>query len=309
MLDSVLFPEPRRRRDARVAEGCPRFGGDSVLERPANVARDADGAVQPGLHIAHAGNEVVWWDPAALELGRDLEGGLRQQRILAADASTLASEEAFLAHEAWAENRSFVLARGATKTLPVRSVTEASKAPRDVAPLAWSTREKTAADTLAPVELADTGVDKRGRPQGLRFGSLVHAVLAAVALDADEVAVLTVARTEGRLLSASAREVEAAAEAAVAALAHPVLRRAAESAKRGTCRRESPVILPGRGGELLEGVIDLAFREPDGWTVVDFKTDAELAGRKARYETQVLLYVEAVRAATGEGARGVLLTV
>jgi hypothetical protein len=43
--------------------------------------------------------------------------------------------------------------------------------------------------------------------------------------------------------------------------------------------------------------------------VVDFKTDAEIAGKKARYETQVLLYVEAIRAATGEGARGVLLSV
>jgi ATP-dependent exoDNAse (exonuclease V) beta subunit len=309
MLDPVLFPEPRRRRDARVAEGCPRFGGDSVLERPANVRRDEDGSVQPGAHVAHAGNEVVWWDPGALELGRDLEGGLRQQRILAADTSTLASEEAFLAHEAWAENRAFVLARGATKTRPVRSVTDASKAPRDVAPAAWSSREKDAIEAAPTVELADTGLNKRGRPQGVRFGSLVHAVLAVVALDADANAALAVARTEGRLLAASSREIEAAAAAAVAALAHPVMRRAAASAERGTCRRESPVILPGRGGELLEGVIDLAFREPDGWTVVDFKTDAELAGRQARYETQVLLYVEAVRAATGEPARGVLLTV
>jgi ATP-dependent exoDNAse (exonuclease V) beta subunit len=69
------------------------------------------------------------------------------------------------------------------------------------------------------------------------------------------------------------------------------------------------VILPWRGGELVEGVVDLAFRDADGWTVVDFKTDAELAGRKARYDTQVLLYVEAIRAATGDPARGVLLMV
>jgi ATP-dependent exoDNAse (exonuclease V) beta subunit len=134
VLDPVLYPEPRRRRDARVAAGCPRFGLDSVLERPAAAVRDAEGAVMPGLHVAQAGTEVVWWDPAALDLGRDLEGGLRQQRILAADATTTASEEAFLAHEAWAENRAFVLARGATKAYAVRSVTEAARAPRDVAP-------------------------------------------------------------------------------------------------------------------------------------------------------------------------------
>ena len=62
-----------------------------------------------------------------------------------------------------------------------------------------------------------------------------------------------------------------------------------------------------------EGVIDLAFREvtPEGavWTVVDFKTDAELDGRRSKYETQVSIYVEAVRSATGERARGVLLSV
>jgi ATP-dependent helicase/nuclease subunit A len=68
-------------------------------------------------------------------------------------------------------------------------------------------------------------------------------------------------------------------------------------------------MLPGSGGELIEGVVDLAFREDGAWVVVDFKTDAEIAGRKARYETQVLLYVEAIRLATGDGARGVLLAV
>ncbi len=64
--------------------------------------------------------------------------------------------------------------------------------------------------------------------------------------------------------------------------------------------------------------MDLAFRDkaaaegaPDRavWTVVDFKTDLELASRKAEYEVQLRLYVAAVSAATGEPARGVLLVV
>jgi hypothetical protein len=142
------------------------------------------------------------------------------------------------------------------------------------------------------VELADTGSDRRTRPRGRRFGTLVHAVLAAVDLDAGDEAVAAVARAEGRLVGASEEEVVAAADAAVRALAHPILRRAAESARRGECRRETPVSLPGPGGVLIEGVIDLAFRE-----------------RLTRYETQVLLYVEAIQAATGEGATGVLLCV
>ena len=55
-------------------------------------------------------------------------------------------------------------------------------------------------------------------------------------------------------------------------------------------------------GSLVEGVIDLAFREdtPDfaGWTVVDFKTDREFEATSDRYIAQVSVYSEAVGAAT-----------
>jgi ATP-dependent exoDNAse (exonuclease V) beta subunit len=190
----------------------------------------------------------------------------------------------------------------------VRTVTEISGAASEPPPAAWLAAEPGAV-ARGVVELADTGIDRRGRPRGKRFGTLVHAVLAAAPLDAGPDAIKAVARAEGRMVGASAQEVDAAAEAAAAALKHSILRRAAASERRGECRRETPVMLPGSGGDLVEGVVDLAFREEGGWTVVDFKTDAEIAGRMARYETQVLLYVEAIRAATGEGARGVLLTV
>jgi ATP-dependent exoDNAse (exonuclease V) beta subunit len=64
---------------------------------------------------------------------------------------------------------------------------------------------------------------------------------------------------------------------------------------------------------LIEGILDLAFREIDAgapiWTVVDFKTDVEIAGRRDDYRRQVRLYADAVAAATGEKARGVLLSV
>jgi ATP-dependent exoDNAse (exonuclease V) beta subunit len=312
VLDPVVYPEPRMRRRPEQAPGCPPFGDDSVLERPLRVDRTAEASVAPGLHRSRGGSPVVWWDPAALGLGKEPEGGLRQQRILAADTSNLVSEEGVLAHRAWAEARAFLLSRGAAKTLPVRTVSEIVETVTEPAPAAWVTREREAGSDLA-VELHDTGVDRRGRPRGKRFGTLVHAVLAVVDLDAGEAAIEAAARAEGRLAGAADEEVAAAAAAAKAALAHPLLRRAAESARRGECRRETPVMLPGSGGELIEGVVDLAFREtgPAGaaWVVVDFKTDAEIAGKKARYETQVLLYVEAIRAATGEGARGVLLAV
>jgi hypothetical protein len=104
-----------------------------------------------------------------------------------------------------------------------------------------------------------------------------------------------------------------------------LLRRAAEAALRGDLRRETPVLFGLDDGRLAEGVVDLAFRENAGrgapgppnhqtdsgpvWTVVDFKTDRELAGRRPEYEAQVALYAEAIARATDEPARGVLLTV
>jgi hypothetical protein len=60
-------------------------------------------------------------------------------------------------------------------------------------------------------------------------------------------------------------------------------------------------------------VLDLAFRETEAnapiWTVVDFKTDVEIVGRRDDYRRQVGVYADAVAAATGESARGVLLSV
>jgi ATP-dependent helicase/nuclease subunit A len=55
---------------------------------------------------------------------------------------------------------------------------------------------------------------------------------------------------------------------------------------------------------VLEGVIDLAFREADGWVVADYKTDVgtdpEFAARAAAYRRQVELYARAWSALTGE---------
>jgi ATP-dependent exoDNAse (exonuclease V) beta subunit len=66
-------------------------------------------------------------------------------------------------------------------------------------------------------------------------------------------------------------------------------------------------------GSLVEGVVDLAFREDgpefEGWTVVDFKTDREFAAASARYTAQVTTYAAVVQAATRQPSRGVLLIV
>src|SRR5216684_2533313 len=119
------------------------------------------------------------------------------------------------------------------------------------------------------------------RSGGLRFGALLHGILRDSELTAGREQVHDLAQMHGKLLDASGAEMEAAVDAVMATLEHPLLRRAATAER---CHRELPLLLPLGDGRTLEGVVDLAFLENGEWTVVDFKTDAELSGSKARYE-------------------------
>ena len=84
-----------------------------------------------------------------------------------------------------------------------------------------------------------------------------------------------------------------------------VWRRAMESDE---CYTEVPfaVNFGGEGGEreVLEGVIDLVFRENGHWVVADYKTDSgedpEFEERVERYRAQVDLYGECWERLTGE---------
>jgi ATP-dependent helicase/nuclease subunit A len=79
-----------------------------------------------------------------------------------------------------------------------------------------------------------------------------------------------------------------------------------------------PRIAPGPdGGDLpgvVRGVIDLAFEEPDGWVLVDYKTDRvsgqALLAAAARYAAQVRLYAEAWQQCTAKPVKetGLLFT-
>jgi ATP-dependent exoDNAse (exonuclease V) beta subunit len=303
VLDPAVHPAPERRRESSPAPGCPAFGEDSVLERPASCRLGTTASVRPGLHRPEAGeHRVAWWDPAALDLDVEEAVGLRQHRILAADETGVAAEHGRRAHDAWQAARGEALARGGAESIRVRAVT------------ALATEGEVAAPAH-PIGLEEVTVgDRTARPGGKRFGTLVHATLAAVDLDADEARVHATTRSQARLVGASADEVEAAARAVHAALAHPLLRSAGRAAVRGELRRETPVLLRLPDGGLAEGKLDLAFRDDEreqgpAWTVLDFKTDRELAARRAEYEAQLRLYVEAVARATGEPARGLLLVV
>jgi ATP-dependent helicase/nuclease subunit A len=292
-LNPVVHPEPARKRARAPAPNCPSFGDDSVLSRGKDSQRLGLDAVAPGLHIPRAGSHgVVWWDPRVLDLDRSIGGGFRQRQILQADETGERATASMAVHARWQERRAAALVAGRTPSRVVQTITQAAKE----ANAGWD-----------PVAIEDTGIDRAGRPRGKRFGVLVHAILAAVELDLPSPTTLRpIAAAQARLVGAPPDELEAAIQAVTAALAHPLLRRAATAP---ICRREVPVVLSTSEG-MLEGIVDLAFAEADGsWTVVDYKTDAELDGLQVTYEMQVRLYATAIAHATGEPVRATLLIV
>ena len=306
-LNPVVYPHPRRKRKSEAAPGVPDLGEDSVLERPPNIEPSASDSIRPGRHRPAVGEHaVVWWDPAALELDREQQVGLRQSRILEADAENVAADASIGAHERWQSNCRETLSRSGVPSLKVTTATRLASS----LPSAGDALLERDADQIEVLRAATRAVE---RPGGSRFGSLVHAILASVGLDGDRAEIDATADLQARLLGAPIDERNAAAVAAGNALAHPLLRRAARSALDGWLRRETPVIHRLADGSLVEGVVDLAFREaPAGrarWTVVDFKTDREIEHRLDTHRQQVCIYVKAIEAATGEPAAGALLVV
>jgi ATP-dependent helicase/nuclease subunit A len=145
---------------------------------------------------------------------------------------------------------------------------------------------------------------------GVRFGTLVHAMLADVPLVAAGTETIDrLARAHGRLLGAAPAEVTRAAALVAQVLAAPIIQRAAAAEARNACFRETPVTLRLDTGVIVEGIVDLAYDDGDGFVVVDFKTDRELEGSRERYERQVRIYAAAIRAATGRPVRAALMRV
>jgi ATP-dependent exoDNAse (exonuclease V) beta subunit len=278
--------------------GCPEFGLDNCI-RPSGVLRPK-GSVTPGEHRPEAGDhQVVWWDPSLLQLGKQEDVGSRLNKLIAADEEGKRSEAGIHAHADWQQARTRVRETGGTPTLRVATATE------HAASMAADSRDKTATEII----VEKVGIDF-SRPHGRRFGTLVHAVLSLVDLNADAAGVQSIAELQGRLLGATAEEITSAKETVTRALAHPLMRRAGAASRAGRCRREAPVAVRLDDDVLVEGIVDLAFRDDadsDAWIVVDFKTDFEIAGRLEEYRSQVALYTLAVSRATGLTTRGVLL--
>jgi ATP-dependent exoDNAse (exonuclease V) beta subunit len=315
-VQRAVYPPAERRRAPSPAPACPPFGEDSVLQRPDRETPGRDN-VQPGLHVLDTAPDdpyaVIWWDPRALTLDVRPSFGLRRQdlieepgpEVLAADRQSYGE---------WQRTREATRERGAQPTFTVRTVTAWARGDSDGPE--GSDVPVSAGDDEAPsevigidaVDVLDVAAgDRIARPSGPRFGTLVHAILATVALDAQPDAIAELARAQGRIRGSTPEESAAATALVEATLAHPLLARAREAWRDNRCRREAPVTGVQADGSILEGVLDLAFEEDDGWTVVDFKTQAELVGPLVRHRRQVAAYALVVAGVTGRPARAVLL--
>ncbi len=324
-LNPVIYPAAKDWRAPleSAPPGCPAFGDDSVGVRPLK-APPKSRAVAPGLHRAEAGeHHVVWWDPARLRLDARETMGLRQHRLLTADKGERAASQGAHEYERWKANRSALLATGAAETYTVVTATElAARIVEHAERPGWLPRWLG-----NPAEIEVERVARAAaRPHGLRFGTLVHALLSRVALDADAEAIAEAAQFFARMLGADDAEVTAACAAATAVLGAPLMKAAAAAGAR--LRRECALVMRLQNGATadsaifggahvegvtVEGVVDLAFPERvtggERWVVVDFKTDADIAGRLDEYRVQLLLYLHAISQSTGLPARGVLLCV
>lgn len=299
-LFPAIFPSELARKKPEAAKGCPTFGRETVLRRPADQAFNVQ-PIRPGKYIfPESGADersrypVVWWDPSKLGLGKEPSFAVRQEELLAKVDDAIVAED-LNAYYRWKGEREELIRRGSQPTVRVEAASRHSRRQIDGA-------------EVSPIEVIHCDREEV-RPKGARFGSLVHAILATVPMDGETEDIEATAALQGRLYGATKEEIASAQLAVERALAHPLLQRAREAWQRGECRRETPMTLVDSDGTLVEGVVDLAFREAERWIVVDFKTDQEIEHTLDAYSRQVYIYTGAVSVATGQTARGVLLIV
>ena len=308
-LMPAVYPSLFGRQSLAPSPGCPAFPSkDSVLTRP-----DGDPArpttVAPGLYSFGAHNSensepysVVWWDPHILSLDRDSGYGLRRDDLIAKDGDPVKVAARLAEYEQWRIDRDEAIARARVPSVKVRTATSVAL-------------DRTFDDKSAPeIEVIDFSRSAE-RPFGPRFGTLVHATLATVPLDASEKAVAFVAHTQSRILPTAGREpyteeeVYAAVEVVSSLLRDPLFDRVRQAERAGRCDRELPIVWKAPDGTLVEGTIDLAFEDLTGLTVIDFKTNRELATDLDRYRRQLTVYCQALGTLRNTTARGILARV
>jgi len=308
-LNGAIYPGEAARRTQVHAPACPLFRSrDTVLSRP-----DGDPArthtVCPGLHQMggeHDAYSVVWWspEPGVLELNAQTPLGLRRDDLIVKDVEPGVLSRYLDAYTTWRAGRDAAVEAARAPSIEVMTATEAAS--RAIAPAVAS----------IDVRVEEIG-GSRERPGGMRFGTLVHALIADVpladltrpGLQEDGHLLAQLGAAHGRVLGADAGEIDAAIDVVRRVLRHPLLRDAANAIEDGRCYREAPITLRVDEGVLIEGNVDLAYERDGQIVVIDFKTDRELEGAVEIYRRQVQIYAHAIAVATGKPSRGVLLKI
>jgi ATP-dependent exoDNAse (exonuclease V) beta subunit len=243
-----------------------------------------------------------------LALDADSGYGLRRDDLISKDGDPAKVAARLAAYQKWRADRDDATAKARVPSVRVRTATSIA---------GDRALDRFALDgpaAIPEIEVIDFSRSTE-RPFGPRFGSLVHATLATVPLDANETVVAAVAAAQGRIIPTAGKEpyadeeVYAAVEVVTSLLKDPLFDRVRQAERAGRCDRELPIIWKAPDGTLIEGTIDLAFEDLTGLTVIDFKTDRELDTDLDRYRRQLTVYCQALGTLRNTTARGILARV
>jgi len=173
-------------------------------------------------------------------------------------------------------------------------------------------RWDTAAQPTYDVQAVKAVSVKRGKftysqgEHGVEWGTVIHLLLEAAMLnpDADLHALAESALADqgldAELLTDALEMVQSVTRSEIWRRAQAAERRLVET----PFQRFLPATEPDAVGIVMRGVVDLAFREPEGWVIVDYKSDRVAEGRldelTEHYTPQLAGYKEAWETITGE---------
>ena len=233
-----------------VAPGSYAFGPTLSPE-----SQDPNAERRPPTADAYS---VVWWDPHVLALDADSGYGLRRDDLISKDGDPAKVAARLSAYQKWRSDRDEATAKARVPSVRVRTATSiAGDRALDRLPLEGSS-------SAPEIEVIDFSRSTE-RPFGPRFGTLVHATLATVPLDANEAVVAAVAAAQGRIIPTAGKEPYAdeemypAVEVVTSLLKDPLFDRVRQAERAGRCDHELPIIWKAPDGTLIEGTIDLAF--------------------------------------------------
>lgn len=203
--------------------------------------------------------------------------------------------------DAWQARREKALNAGAVNVVTVAPSQAAHNQPADDEKAAReSDAEQYEDDDDEPADRSDYIPPASARAKAIARGIAIHRALALADLDDADRSAATARRVadEYNLDQADfATEIRRTLET-------DLMRRATRADER---HFELPLVRASNGANaadedaeitITEGVADLAFREPQGWVVVDFKSDRSLDDeRRQRYQQQVATYAEMLTAA------------